>query len=134
MVGELVDGGYFRKYDKCPDCNSANIVYTRIVCANDSIQYRFNCCDCGLSKPVPHEENFDRNKIEENRRSKWAYQVKNADGFACRLCGSTDRIEAHHIVPWTADVGQRYNPSNGITLCWHHHNLIHTWRRNHGEE
>ena len=50
------------------------------------------------------------------------------------LSWGKEGIEAHHIAPWDADPEQRFNPENGITLCRLHHDRIHTWRRNHGEE
>ena len=130
----IAHGGYVRKYERCPWCGSEKIVYTYVVCCNDSIQYRCECYDCKNFTPVPHEKNIDKDRILQNRRNAWAFEVKERDGFACRLCGSTEGIEAHHIVPWDADPGQRFNPNNGITLCRLHHDRIHTWRKEHGEE
>lgn len=130
----IAHAGYVRKYERCPRCHSDRIVYTYVVCCNDSVQYRCECNDCRSITPVPHIENIDKNRIEANRRAAWSYEVRERDGFACRLCGSTEGIEAHHIVPWDADPGQRFNPDNGITLCRLHHDRIHVWRRNHGEE
>ena len=130
----IAHGGYVRKYEHCPHCGSDNIVYTYVICCNDSVQYRCECHDCKRYTPVPHEENINKDRIEQNRRAAWSYEVRERDGFACRLCGSTEGIEAHHIVPWDADVGQRYNPENGITLCRIHHDRIHIWRKAHGEE
>ena len=130
----IAHGGYVQKYEFCPKCGSPNICYTYVICSNDSIQYRCECADCRWIVPVPHEENVNKDRIALNRRNAWAYEVKERDGFACRLCGSTEGIEAHHIVPWDADPGQRFNPENGITLCRLHHDRIHSWRRNHGEE
>lgn len=130
----IAHGGYERKYEWCPYCGSPNIYYTRVACSNGSIQYRCECAQCRRWKPVPHIENADKDRILQNRRAAWAFEVKERDGFMCRLCGSTEGIEAHHIVPWDADPGQRFNPNNGITLCRLHHDRIHTWRKAHGEE
>ena len=131
---KIAHSGYVRKYEQCPRCFSPDIVYTYVVCCNNSVQYRCECNTCKSITPVPHIENIDKNRIEQNRRSAWAYEVRERDGFACRLCGSTEGIEAHHIVPWDADPAQRYNPENGITLCRIHHDRIHNWRKLHGEE
>ena len=131
---QIAHSGYVRKYEVCPHCGCEHIVYTFVVCCNGSVQYKMECPACRAMIPVPHIENIDKNRIEQNRRSAWAYEVKEHDGFACRLCGSTEGLEAHHIVPWDADPGQRFNPKNGITLCRLHHDRIHTWRKNHGEE
>lgn len=130
----IAHGGYVRKYESCPWCKSENINYTFVICCNGSRQYRCRCHDCRRFTPVPHEENINKDRILQNRRAAWAYEVRERDRFACRLCGSTEGIEAHHIVPWDADVSQRFNPNNGITLCRLHHDRIHTWRKNHAEE
>lgn len=49
-------------------------------------------------------------------------QVKTRDGEACRKCGSTKRLNVHHIVPW------RYTHDDGtfnlITLCASHHRAL----------
>lgn len=126
--------GYVPKYTQCPRCNSENIVYTYVLCSNESIQYRCECRDCRAIIPVPHIENAGIDRKEQNNRNAWANEVKRRDGYACRLCGSKDGVEAHHIVPYDADPDQRYNPENGITLCRLHHDQIHTWRKAHGEE
>jgi 5-methylcytosine-specific restriction endonuclease McrA len=42
--------------------------------------------------------------------------AKRRDGFRCRLCGSPQQIEAHHI-QGLAEGGSAYNLDNVITLC-----------------
>ena len=133
-VRKFAHAGYVRKYDRCPRCDSDRIVYTYVICSNGSVQYRCECDECGWIVPVPHEENINKDRIAQNRRYAWGQAVKIRDGWKCRLCGSTEGVEPHHIVPWDADPGQRFNPENGITLCRLHHDRIHTWRRQHGEE
>ena len=126
--------GFVRKYNRCPRCSSDNINYTYVVCSNDSVQYRCECSNCRAIIPVPHIENADKDRILQKKRNVWANEVKERDGYRCRLCGSTEGVEAHHIIPWDADPDQRFSLDNGITLCRLHHDRIHTWRRNHGEE
>ena len=126
--------GFVPKYSQCPRCGSRDIVYTYVVCSNDSIQYRCECNSCRFIVPVPHIENAGLDRVSMNKRAAWAEEVKQRDGYRCRLCGSMDGIEAHHIVPYDADPDQRFNPENGITLCRIHHDQIHIWRKNHGEE
>lgn len=36
-------------------------------------------------------------------------------------CGSRNRLQVHHIVPWTE--GGPTDPQNLITLCWYHHHI-----------
>lgn len=38
------------------------------------------------------------------------------DRHQCRQCGSTEKLEAHHIVP-LAHGGAAYNLDNVVTLC-----------------
>ena len=65
----IAHAGYVRKYERCPRCQSDRIVYTYVVCCNDSVQYRCECNDCRSITPVPHIENIDKNRIEMNRRA-----------------------------------------------------------------
>ncbi len=36
-------------------------------------------------------------------------------------CGSRNRLQVHHIVPWSR--GGPTDPENLITLCWYHHHI-----------
>jgi predicted restriction endonuclease len=40
-------------------------------------------------------------------------------GGRCAVCGSTDSVEAHHVVPLAS--GGSNHPANGIALCRKHH-------------
>ena len=58
----------------------------------------------------------------------WAFNVKRRDKWRCALCGSTDNLTAHH---WCVNAQNsrisRYDPWNGITLCYACHiHGIHT--------
>lgn len=55
-------------------------------------------------------------------QKRWAAAVKCRDGYRCVICGSTDRIEAHHIVPVAR--GGALTLANGQTLCHAHHVAI----------
>ena len=50
----------------------------------------------------------------------WAAAVKKRDGFACVICGSTERLNSHHILPRELH-DTKLDISNGITLCCKHH-------------
>ncbi|HEX6947845.1 MAG TPA: HNH endonuclease, partial [Acidimicrobiia bacterium] len=45
------------------------------------------------------------------------------DGNRCAItgCGSRNRLQVHHITPWSQ--GGRTDPDNLITLCWYHHHI-----------
>ena len=54
-------------------------------------------------------------------RELWAKIVKHRDRW-CLLCGATDNLEAHHLIPkaqgnWTVI----YDIDFGVTLCKEHH-------------
>lgn len=57
-----------------------------------------------------HDRNSDRYK-------KWRKAVFVRDLFHCQHCGSPEHIQAHHIKSWMRCEEQRYDVSNGITLC-----------------
>ena len=52
---------------------------------------------------------------------KWSKLVRDRDG-KCRVCGKTppSKLDAHHIRPRGRSI-TRWDLSNGITLCVHHH-------------
>ena len=56
----------------------------------------------------------------------WRKNIKNRDKHTCRWpgCISKKKIHAHHIMKWSDYPGLRYHPSNGISLCKIHHDLI----------
>lgn len=56
---------------------------------------------------------------------KWAKKVKERDGYKCVYCGSTDKLEAHHIVQQAKDQSKIRDLSNGVTLCRNCHTLAH---------
>jgi len=71
----------------------------------------------------------DRTKLKkQDRRNDYAYkdwrrQVWVRDGFKCKISNQDclGRLEAHHILGWTAYPELRYDINNGITLCHTHH-------------
>jgi len=64
----------------------------------------------------------DRNRYPAKM---WVKAVKDRDGWACRECGSTARLHAHHIKRWRDYPELRYEVSNGITLCHECHEKAH---------
>lgn len=57
----------------------------------------------------------------------WKVQVFIRDGRKCVLCGSTDRIEADHIKPFSIYPELRFDVSNGRTLCQPCHKQTDTY-------
>ena len=56
----------------------------------------------------------------------WRTAVLKRDGNACRSCGATDRLHAHHIVGWAVEPSLRLDVSNGVTLCKACHSRQHS--------
>jgi len=52
----------------------------------------------------------------------WAYKVKERDEFRCVICGTTERLNAHHIIV-RENHETKLDVMNGITLCSSHHFL-----------
>lgn len=66
--------------------------------------------------------------IKKTLYANWALRVKEADGWKCALCGSTDNLTAHH---WYCSDhfahAARYCIGNGVTLCYACHiRSVHT--------
>jgi hypothetical protein len=64
----------------------------------------------------------DRNAASVRR---WRNGVLDKDGYQCVDCGSSEELEAHHIVRWADNVFLRADPDNGMTLCHDCHLEIH---------
>lgn len=54
---------------------------------------------------------------ERSYLAKWSKDVKKRDGYECKICGSTHRLHAHHIIPRKKAESLKYDLNNGITLC-----------------
>ena len=50
----------------------------------------------------------------------WASKVKERDNFMCVICGSMDRLNAHHIIP-RENHETKLELNNGLSLCPKHH-------------
>lgn len=54
----------------------------------------------------------------------WRRAVLHRDKGYCRLCHSTERLEAHHIKPFRSHLDDRWDVDNGITLCLDCHSQL----------
>jgi len=80
-----------RSHGKCPDCMRT---YER---------------ERARSRPQRLARNSARFK-------KLRELVRRRDGHACRRCGSTENLEAHHVKP-LSEGGAAYDPANLLTIC-----------------
>lgn len=111
---------------QCKRCLGKKLVYKSIYIKKfDSIQSQAICTECGYFWALPHEENLKRRT--NSTLSHWRERVANRDNRKCVICGATDNLEVHHIIPVSHDPESEYKymESNGITLCHKHHLLVH---------
>lgn len=50
----------------------------------------------------------------------WSNEVKDDWGNKCAICGSEERLNAHHLIPRQI-LKHKYDVENGIALCPKHH-------------
>ncbi len=55
----------------------------------------------------------------DNRSPKWKYiRSKHLESQPeCAVCGSSQKVEVHHIIPVSVDQSKELDPNNLITLC-----------------
>ena len=56
----------------------------------------------------------------------WKGAVLYRDKFTCQLCGTKNKLTAHHIFSWTGYEKYRFNLDNGICLCQKCHSEFHS--------
>lgn len=87
-----------------------------------------------LKGPESMAYDFIRYEIDETRNIKrtskevaeWRNEVLARDSYKCVRCGSTDRLNVHHIQPWKDNPDLRIDVQNGITLCEQCHKDVHS--------
>ncbi len=109
-----------------------------VVRSNSLISGHTQSCGClkieTNTRTGEESSRWNKTLTEEDRqkrRSKveykeWRQNVFERDKYICRICGEeTHNVEAHHLFSYTAYPQERYNFSNGITLCKEHHTQFH---------
>lgn len=66
---------------------------------------------------------LERRKIEVLN---WKIQVFIRDNRTCIICGSKEKINAHHIMSFAKNIEQRTDINNGVTLCNCCHKEFHS--------
>jgi len=71
----------------------------------------------------------------EGRRSRksreWSSKVIERDGNKCTKCGATEKLHAHHLIPWNENKELRFDLDNGICLCISCHMRKHALNQDH---
>lgn len=65
-----------------------------------------------------------KNKKELSIRTKlanWSKAIRARDGNKCVICGATEHVQAHHILPKKGFKQFMFEEWNGISLCPSHH-------------
>jgi hypothetical protein len=75
----------------------------------------------GITKPIAQGRST-------YKFTEWREAVLKRDGYKCRFCDETKKLEAHHLIHWLKRKDLRYDVDNGITVCKLHHKQI----ENHG--
>lgn len=69
-------------------------------------------------------EYFDRK--DDYGYVRWAQEVKKRDHYTCTICGRKGvALNSHHLNSWADHPSERYDVSNGTTLCTYHHQNFH---------
>lgn len=75
----------------------------------------------------PRQRKDFRPEAKEDRYIQWRKRVYTRDRFRCVICGSPRKLNAHHLNGWSWAILQRYQVSNGVTLCSYHHWAFHKY-------
>jgi len=68
----------------------------------------------------------DNKRVRNSTEYKlWKFAVFSRDNFKCVVCGTTKKIQAHHIKPFCDYPELRLDVDNGVTLCKKHHKKEH---------
>ena len=111
---------------KCP--NGKHEDYLQKIC--NAVTYGFTCRKCeneraGLQKRGENNKFWrggisGQNDILRQRfeYKNWRTNVYERDKYTCQCCGAVgNKLNAHHVYPFSCYEDLRYDVDNGITLC-----------------
>jgi 5-methylcytosine-specific restriction endonuclease McrA len=55
--------------------------------------------------------------LPSKKHERWSKEVRGNYSYTCAVCGSTENVEAHHIVPRSFSEELLYTIENGVALC-----------------
>lgn len=92
-------------------------------------------CRCGAyvlidpsdvtSKECSCKKTRSKRKWRSEKYKEWRQAVYKRDNYKCVICGSTHKLNAHHLYSYSNCKTLRYLVKNGVTLCHKHHEQFH---------
>jgi predicted restriction endonuclease len=79
-----------------------------------------------LMELIKEETGFRVNDRNSSRVVVWKKKVKKVG--KCEVCGSKEKLVAHHIIPWAYSIKGRTDVRNGQCLCSECHKMMHNDR------
>ena len=99
----------------------------------------FYCCldkkiinytnDCKNCLKIERRKNKSINKVSGKKitvTNETYNRVIERDNYRCRLCGTTQNLNCHHIIYKSEDRSKVNDENNLIMLCAEHHRLVHS--------
>jgi len=115
----------------CQECGTSYIVVNSRVgiskfCSDACrVKYTGYLASLRVGELSPVYKGFnDERRTNKSKLRSWASSIKRRDKF-CKLCGSDDNLQSHHIKSYKENKDLRFNLENGILLCGTCHSLQH---------
>jgi transposase-like protein len=96
-------------------------VKTRTISEHASL--RFGALNPNYKSDISDETRLERRDPYKAKR--WKMAIKDRDDNECQCCGSKNKIEVHHIMPFAFYPEKRYDIRNGVCLCDQCHTAYH---------
>ncbi len=76
-----------------------------------------------ISRLGKNNPNWKEDKPPTRPNKNYTKRIKERDNFHCRICGYSEELQVHHIVPW--HLTQDNSRENLVTLCRGCHKKMH---------
>ena len=116
---------------KCDLCDTTGTTTYKRYLQSTKLYDGMKLCDHCRQRYVSQR---DRNYDEFSNNIRKRHCVENTDflryclsrdNYQCRICGSKENLQGHHLNSYKNYPELRYEPTNGITLCKNCHQLFH---------
>lgn len=107
-----------------------NILYPFLCLQTKTIKMKLTKKQIKINKKLKHQQTKSylakqAKKALKLKDEEWKRVVKFRDGYKCIVCGRTDILHVHHLIPREIK-DFRWNVDNGVTLCPAHHKYLFT--------